>query len=190
MNLTRIFCLSIIFLLLSVTCFAQGAKPTSTPEPQTKIELFQARTGAVILKNFTTVGSLRGIGGTTTVTCREFVDAQTGKKEYGITIDVKESGRLERENRSYVDYDEIDSLIKGIDYILKIDNSVTKLKNFEANYRTKGSLEVSVFNDAEGIETGVTVGNIGSTSVYFKPDDFQNFRKLIVEAKATLDAIK
>lgn len=169
---------------------AQAQVQQKAPEPQTKVETFQARTGVVLIKNFSEIAVLRGLGGAVTVVSFEFIDAQTGKKEYGISIEAKESGRLEREGRAYVDYDEIDSLLKGVDYISKVDASQTKLKNFEANYKTKGELQVSVFNDREGTETAVSVGRIGRVSVYFKPDKFQEFRKIIVDAKAVLDAIK
>jgi len=179
--------LAVCLFLLSAGSIQAQQKAT---EPQTKLETFQARTGAVVIKNYSEIATLRGIGGTVTVTSFEFIDAQTGKKEYGISIEAKESGSLEREGRAYVDYDEIDSLLKGIDYISKVDGSQSKLKNFEANYKTKGELEVSVFNDREGIETGVSVGRIGRVGVYFKPEKFQEFRKIIVDAKAALDAIK
>ena len=178
-----------ICLLVVTGGFALAQSPQSKPEPQTKIERFQARTGAVVIKNFSEIGSLRGMGGTARVTSWEFIDAQTTKKEYGISIEVKESGRLEREERAYVDYDEIDSLLKGIDYITEVKK--TKLTNFQADYRTTGELDVSVFNDSDGkVLAGVGVGRISKVSVYYDISTFGAFRKMVVDAKAALDAIK
>ena len=159
-------------------------------ESQTKIEIFQARTGVVLIKNYTVMGSITGLGGTITVTAFEFTDAQTGKKEYGIGIEAKESGRLSRENRSYVDYDEISSLIAGIDYTSRIDGKQSKLKNFEAHYRTRGELDVTVFSGQAGIESAVSVGRISSISVFLQLEGLQKFRQIIVDAKAALDGAK
>lgn len=131
-----------------------------------------------------------GLGGELSVTGYEFVDAQTGNKEYGIGIEVTESGTLSREDRAYVDYDEIDSLLTGIDYISKVDGSQSKLKNFEAHYKTKDDLDVFVFSSQKRIEAGVAVGRIGKVSVHLAIDKLQKFRQLIVDAKAALDAAK
>lgn len=170
----------------------QAVQPAAQQEQSTKLETFQAKTGAVIIKGYTEVGQLRGIGGTVGVIGMEFTDAQTGRKEQGVVIEVKESGRLERESRSYVDYDEIDSLLKGIDYISKIDPAVSKLSNFEAAYRTRGDFAVTTFSDTTsgGISVAITSGKIGRASMYIKLAESPTFRTLITEAKAKLDAAK
>jgi hypothetical protein len=177
-------------LLLLNTGSAQAQIQQKPTESQTKVEIFQARTGAVLIKNFSEIGSVNGLGGTVTVTSYEFADAQTGKKEYGIGIEAKESSRLERESRSYVDYDEIGSLIAGIDYILKIDGSQSKLKNFEAHYKTKGELDVTVFSGRGRIEAAVSVGRISAISVFLQLDTLQKLRQIIIDAKVALDAAK
>jgi hypothetical protein len=186
----RIILSSLLMIVVcAVSIRAQTPQPRPT-EPQTKVEIFQARTGAVVIKNYSEIGSITGLGGTVTVTGYEFMDAQTGRKEYGIGIEAKESGRLGRENRSYVDYDEISSLIAGIDYISRIDGSQSKLKNFEAHYKTKGELDVTVFSGQGRIQTAVSVGRISSVSVFLELEVFQKFRQLIVDAKTALDAAK
>lgn len=110
----KLILISVAVLLLSSVTQAQQrvTQPQQkTEEPQTKLEVFQAKTGTVLIKNYSEIGSVSGLGGTVTVTSYEFVDAQTGRREYGLGIEAKESGRLECEARSYVDYDEINSLI-------------------------------------------------------------------------------
>lgn len=188
----KALCLSLLLLTtIAAAPSASYSQSQSKPEQQTKLELFQAKTGSVVIKNFSEIGNLRGLGGTLTVQAWELIDAQTSKKEYGITIEVKESGRLEQEGRAFVDYDEIGSLLKGMDYVSSIDPTIKHLKHFQADYRTVGELRISVFNDSDGkIMAGVTVGRIGSVSAYYDMEAFAALRKLITDAKATLDAIK
>lgn|ERR1041384_1158695 len=176
-----------LLLVTATLCHAQRPQPSpSSTEPRTKLEAFQAKTGAVIIKGYTEVGTMAGLGGSIKIESMEFTDAQTGTKQQGIVIEAKESGRLERESRAFVDYDEIDSLVKGLDYIGKIDASVTKLAKFEASYKTKGDLSITTFNETSGYQFGVTVGSIGGIDVFFKASDLERLKALILEAKMHL----
>ena len=185
------------FILVSLTLLIMAAAGQAqqraaqaqqkSEEAQTKIEVFQAKTGTVLLKNYSEIGSISGLGGTLNVTSFEFVDAQTGRKEYGIGIEAKESGRLARESRSYVDYDEISSLVAGIDYISRVDGTQSKMKNFEAHYKTKGELDVTVFSGSGRIEAAVSVGRFSTVSVFLPLETLLKFRQLITDAKAELD---
>jgi len=182
----------LIVLLLSLS--DRALKAQSLPQqqaPKTKVEAFEAQQGVVVIRGFSKIGELRGaLGGLVTVQSVEFTNATTNKKEYGITIDVKETSRLEREDRSFIDYDEIDSLIKGIDYISKLDRAVTKLESFQADYRTKGEFALSTFTSGNDLMCSISSGRIGRVSVFFKILDLGRFRELIVTAKSKLDSIK
>jgi hypothetical protein len=169
---------------------AQDTK-SALKEPKTKLEAFEAKTGTVIIKGIEDIGSVAGMG-RVTVGCREFTDANTGRKEYGITIEVKQAGSLGLEDTSLIDYDEIDSLLKGIDYIAKVDRSVTPLANFEAVYKTKGDLRVVVFSSSSSgkVEAAVSSGYIRSAIAFLSLDQLAKFRALIQDAKIRLDAIK
>ena len=159
--------------------------------PSTKIEAFSAKTGVVMIKGFSTVGRVSGRG-IVSVDAREFRDASSPKTGvYGVAIEVKESGRLEREARSFIDQDEIDSLVSGIDYISKISKSVTVMKDFEAEYRTKGDFSITVFSDAGGgLSLAVASGRIGKTSAFLKLGDLDQLKALILEAKKAIEEAK
>jgi hypothetical protein len=169
----------------------QPPAPVVQSTPKTKLEGFDATTGSVIIRGFSKIGTLRGQFGTSAdIEVKEFTNAGTSKKEYGLTVQVKETSRLERENTSFIDYDEIDSLLKGIDYIGKIDSSATKFANFQADYRTKGDLEVSTFSTDSGVMLAIKSGRISATSAYLKLADLPTFRDLITKAKAAIDAVR
>jgi hypothetical protein len=159
--------------------------------PKTQIEAFDAQAGTVMIRGFSKVGEMKGVyGGILTVQSIEFTDATTGKKEYGISIDVKETDRLERTNRSFIDFDEIPSFLKGIDYISKVDSSVTKLDNFQADFRTKGDFKISTFSSAKETMASISSGSIGETSMFLKIGDVARFRDFIASAKNTLDSLR
>jgi hypothetical protein len=108
-----------------------------------------------------------------------------------MAVEVAKEGETGKNSTSYVDYDEMDSLLKGIDYIYKVQGSVTKLEDFRAGYRTKGDFEISTFSARRGgIMAAVSSGTVEPTSVHFPPSKLNDLRGLIAEAKARLDAIK
>lgn len=190
--------INIIEKALKILCAALIAFPVCaqntdvpTKAASTKIEAFSSRTGIVMIKGFQEVGRIRGTG-MVTIDAREYRNASNPKQaEYGVLFEVKESGRLERENRSFVDADEIDALIQGIDYISGITKSITPLSNFEAEYRTKGDFSIVVFSQSGG-ELGVAVasGRVGKTNAFLKISDLERLKELIRDAKKLIDQSK
>lgn len=190
---------SILFSIPLALCAftATAQENTAAPEaaklaaPSTKLEAFSSRTGIVLIKGFTTVGVLNGMG-RVSIDAREFRDASNPKMaQYGVAFEVKESSRLERENTSYVDEDELDTLLKGLDYISKIDRGVTTLGNFEAQYRTKGDFSMTVFSNSRGeISFAVSSGRIGKTTAYLKLADAEQIKLLLLQAKDVISKAK
>ena len=181
----------VLFFVAPLSLHAQNLKD-QVSSPKTKLEEFSARTGVVIIRGFEEIGSVYGLYSTSIkVEAKEFVNVSTGKREYGITIEVKkEDGRYDKESTSYIDYDEIKSLISGIDYIAKVDKSKTKFSNFQADYNTKGDFKISTFSTSGKIMVAVSSGHIGSVSAYYNLSSLTEIRTLIVKAKAKIDALK
>ncbi|MGA9994225.1 MAG: hypothetical protein WBP93_02370 [Pyrinomonadaceae bacterium] len=190
-KLVRIFLPCLLLLLpCCLTAYSQAQQPIPDIIPQTKIEAFQYQTGAVIIKAFTRIGAMRGTGGTVEVTSIEFTEARSGRKEQGIVVDVKEFGRGERSERSYIDDEEIAPLLRAIDDISKIGTDVTKLANFEARYTTRGDFSIATFNEAETINVAIGGGHVTRVEAVFKFVDLEKFKGLLLSAKSRLDAAK
>lgn len=188
--------LSLIFLLASVFIWppltsAQEIEDAAL-EPKTKLEAFQLRNGVVVIKGFSRIGVAAGTDGSSIeVETRELRDAESGSKEYGIAIEVRDTGKPERRRVSFIDYDELEPLLKGLEYLSKIDISVTHLNRFEADYRTRGDLLISAFSSRGGSVTlAISSGVFRRVSAFFRLEDLKAIRGLIIEAKNQLDAIR
>ena len=178
-------CISLICLPLLVHT-ARAQEPQEASKPATKLDAFQARTGVVIVRGFAAVGTIAGTGnGTIAVDACEFKTANDPTlRTTGVRFAVKESLRLERENTVFIDSDEIDSLLAGIDYIAKASAAVTELNSFEVEYRTKGEFRIVVFNAPSGkLSAAVSAGRIGRTTVFLSMEQLQELRGLIIAAK-------
>jgi hypothetical protein len=182
--------LVLVFALVFPTLVAH-AQESKGQEPKTKLEAFSARTGVVIVRGFEEIGDVYGLYSTQIeVDAKEFQNAATGKKQYGITIKVMSSGKYEKENTSYIDYDEIESLITGIDYIAKIDRSVTRFSEFQADFKTKDNLVISTFSSEQRTMASVSSGRIGKVQAFYKISSLGEIRAIIQKAKQRIDTLK
>jgi hypothetical protein len=185
--------LSLPFLLaLAFTCAAQSPQPSPTPEEefQTRLESLMYETGTVIVKGYTRVGSMNGSRGVAYFTAWEVTDANTGHREQGIGVEISDTAqnRPDFEERAYIDYDELASLLKGIDYIMKLDDKVTKLNRYEAQYQTRGGLVLVTFNTPSGYAAAISTGGGRRPRFVLRPTGLAEFRNLLESAKDVLDA--
>lgn len=183
--------ISLSFLLLTaVACAAQEAQPSPTPEEfQTKLESLTSEIGAVIVKGYTRVGAMSGSRGAASLTAWEVINARTGRREQGVTVEIGDAAanRPEVEERAYIDYDELDPLLKGIDYLLKLDDKVTKLSRYEAQYQTRGGLVLVTFNTPNGYLSAISTWGGRRPRFVLRQTGLAEFKNLLESAKEILD---
>jgi hypothetical protein len=159
--------------------------------PATRLERLESRSGTVIVKSFSEIGITHGIGGSLIVAAVDVLDTFEKKHEYGLTLQLLRTGSDPRETSSYVDYDEIDSLLQNAEYISKITESATRLPIFRARYTTRDGISLFVFNRPNGeISAQVELGHGVRESATFTLNDFAKIRQIIANAKLKLDSVR
>src|SRR5258708_17514848 len=89
-------------LLFAFVSEAPGQQTKEAPAPATKLEEFSAKTGIVVIRGFSTIGEVRGMG-SVTVTEREFRDASNPKlRQTGLPLEIKRTSRRARAGFSFV----------------------------------------------------------------------------------------
>lgn len=160
-------------------------------EPRTKLEDIDSRYERVITKGFTQYATLNVRGVEVRLDVVEMKDTANSTRALGFVVALKELGDKPRENRSFIDYEEIDRLIKGMESVAKVNETMTKLAGFEARYRTLGDLEIVVFRQTRsGTAASVTSGICDRVTGLMTLDDLDKLRGHLIEAKARLDEIK
>lgn len=194
--------LTIFILLIFVLCcgstFAQRPGPQfrrplacEPLEPRTKLEAIEWQYEKVLVKGFSQIATFMAHDVEVRIDAVELKDSATATRAIGLVIALRETGENPRENRSFVDYDEIDRLLKALNAIGRVNESVTKLAGFEARYRTLGDLEFLVFRQSRsGIAASVTSGICDRVTAPLTLDDLDRLKAHIVEAKTRLDEIK
>jgi hypothetical protein len=158
--------------------------------PRNKLEEFESRASTLLIKGRTWVATLRTAAAATRVEATDIRDVGTGTRAAGVTIAMTGSAPG-TEARCLIDYDEIEPLVRAFDAMEKADDSVTKLSNFEAHYRTRGDFEVIVFRQLTGgIAAAIEGGFYDRSRVLLTLEEFTRLRWMIVQAKERLDEIK
>ena len=192
----RMLLFSILLLFCAGTAMAQRPGPefwrrvTCEPlEPRTKLEALDDRHSTVILKGFTRITTLEVAG--VRIDALEMREMGNVARAKGLVVVLREGGERPRENRAFVDYEEIDPLLNAIEVISRVDETTTKLAGFEAKYRTLGDLEIQVFKQTRsGTAVIVTTGICENARATLSLDDLAKIKAMIQEAKTRLDEIR
>lgn len=164
-------------------------------EPRTKLEAIDDRHNAVIIKGFTRITTIDVPGiRIDAVEMREMGNVSRAK---GVVVVVaaenapREGNPRPRDNRAFVDYEEIEPLLNAIDAASRIDETTTKFPGFEAKYRTLGDLEITVFRQTRsGNAAMMTTGVCEQVRASLTLDELAKVKAMLQEAKARLDEIR
>lgn len=172
------------FFVLLLGVIAAHAQFTNGP--RTNLEALECRTNALIVKGTIEVGSINGSAGNVIIGAKESTDASTGHKAFGVAVIVR--GRTGQDT-SYVDYEELDSLLKALAQMNTTPWSQTALPQVEVSYITKDGLRFASANARgnTGIEAVVQSNRTSVVSAYLSGAQIPALRNLIENAKAKLD---
>jgi hypothetical protein len=156
-----------------------AATPPVSPPPATKVEAFRPAAGSVVTFGYNELGEISGIS----VDARELRDTR-GAVVRGVAVQVTESQY--RDERSFVDADELPELLKGIDALLAVQANPTRYENFEVRYTTKGELQITVFNSGQKIRYSVRAGRVTTAQAFIDEADLRNLRSMFEAANQLL----
>ena len=196
MNLSRSLMLLLLILFVSVSAQAQrrwqrlpAPRDPQFYEPRNQLEDFEGRVETLLIKGRHDVGTIRTQNGYARVEASEIRDSANGQTASGAVITIVADGGPAGDIRSFIDYDEIDALVKALDTASKASESITRLSHFEVRYRTKGDFEIMVFKQLENnvVAAAIEGGFFDRSRLYLSIDDLVRLRWMIVQAKERLD---
>ena len=180
-----------IALITPILLLAGNAKD-KIEKPSTKLEKVTQVKGSILVKGYQQIGNtLYGkYSHTLKVDVYEFNNIKTKTKTYGLSIEVNNNEQYNSTASSFIDYTEISSLIKGLKYIGAISRNPTKLKNYEASYKTNGGLKITNFNSTSGNLVVVEAGQYSSKAIYLELTQIKDLKSTLIEAYKKIKSLK
>lgn len=179
-----------VLCLVPAAVLAQGRAAPVEPgvamvplPPATRLEAFLPVPGAVVTIGFDPLRGLQSVPGVN-VEVREVRDDR-GNGARGLVVRVLEGE--DRRDVSFVDDDEVPSLLAGIDTLLQASGNPTAFAMFEQHYATRGEFEVSVASNARGeLVYAVQAGRALRAQRILTAADMTRLRGLVEAAQTRL----
>ena len=153
------------FIFIPLIASAEVKQEAKAKEPTTKLEAFLAKKGKILIKDFYSLGGVTshqesGVDITALVI---YEPGQESQKIRGLKIEVKETTEIERSETVFLDLEEIESLSKGIDYMI---NLLAKWKDetkeyTEVAFSTKGGFNIGFYQTGNTQGAFASIGEIG-----------------------------
>jgi len=182
----------LLVLILSLSVLLASNAKDKMKDPATKLEKIRDIKGSIIIKSYQNIGSMHGkYNSTLKVELYEFNNKKSKNKTHGLNVVVETTDKYNNIASSFIDYEEIQSLIKGLEYIMKINTNPTKLKHYEAIYSTNGGLEITNFNMLNGaISVVIQVGRYTKKSIYFDPKNLNELKNIVSDGYEQIKALR
>jgi hypothetical protein len=176
-------------LLAALPAFAQTGGTYSFP---TKTESLLRRIATVVTTSGQPVGTVQGTlrdvdTNIMTISVRTVSVTAAKTTEYAVTLQIRDANHW-RSPSTYVDYDELDGLIAGINKTLALQPAVLVVRT---KYETRGGLLVGTYcTEKSQILGWLELNPDQSNQIKMPLETLRDFRDLLVTAKKSLDALR
>jgi hypothetical protein len=183
--------LVLTFILAGMAANAQTAAVSSvqiTNAPRTQFEIFNFETDRLLIKGSSIIGTLNSqLDYPIEIRAERATDPATTNSVYAVSLRTRFS---EHEVHSdYIDYDELDTVIRAIQYIGAATATVTPLDNYETVIRTKCGLSIAKLGKANKVTISITPGYYNAARNQIASFDLDDLARYLTAAKAKIDAV-
>ncbi len=147
--LVSVFFCFLVFVLGTFLASAQVKDEDKEKELATKLELFLAEKGKLIVREFYGLGEVRGSYGSSVELSAVvvYVAGEEDERVRGLSIEVTEGGTHPRKGTSFLDLEEIEGLSKAIDYMISLSKKWKAVQKdyTEVVFSTQGDFKIGFY---------------------------------------------
>jgi hypothetical protein len=161
---------------------------TTTNAPRTWFDAYKSTLEAPLIRGMASIGSLTGqVSYPVDIRVERLNVRPTTNTIYAVAMRTRLAGNVLQVD--YIDYDELDGLIHGLQLISQSDHSVVPMDDFEVVYRVRSGLSVAKISNGNNIKIIIKCGDTNGTHNEIAPYILDNFQGLLSAAKSKIDAI-
>lgn len=174
----------------AVAAPAQSATTTLQPTnaPRTYYDAFNGTQDTVLIKGSSTIGTLNSqIDYPVEIRAERLSNPQTSNSVYAVSFRTKVDQHVTQID--YVDYDELDALIRSVQFISQANSTITPLDNFETVFRTRSGLSIAKIGRGNKVFITMTSGNLPVARNQMASFVLDDLGRYLAAAKAKIDAV-
>ena len=176
----------IILVMALGAAWTLNAQTTNTP--RTYFEAYNAVADAPLLKGMSVIGTLNNqINYPVEIRAEALTNLLTSNTVYAVSLRTRLSAT--QSEVDYIDYDELDGLIRGIQFVSQSDHSQMPMDNFEAAYRTRSGLAVLKVSNGDKLTIVMKSGDTAGAHNQMASFVLDDLGRYLTAAKAKLDAL-
>jgi len=179
-----LFCF-LVFVLGTFFAWGQVKDEDKEKELTTKLELFLAEKGKLIVKDFYTLGKVVGSYQTSVELDAMvlYVAGEEVEKVRGLRFTVNGGGRLDRSSISFLDLEEIEGLVKAVDYMISLAKGMAAVQKdyTEIEFSTQGDFCIGFYQKGIKQKAFLSSGRIGRVVVHFSKMEKLNSIKVLAD---------
>lgn len=173
----------LLFVFVPLMASGQIKDEEKTKEPATKLEAFIAKKGKLIIKDSYEVALIFGMYGASLKVnaLLLYEPGQEAQKLKGLRIEVNESGRIQRSNTSFLDFEEGESLLKAINYMIDLSAKWKEMDReyTEVTFSTKGDFYMGFYQKGKGQTVYSSSGYINKAQCFMALKDLASMKDAI-----------
>lgn len=168
-------CMILVLCLAMMIAYGQTLAQVEDADEEkelaTKLESFLAERGKLIVKEFYTLGEVRGSYQTSVKLSAVvlYTPGEEDERVRGLRFTVEGGGTLKRSNISFLDLEEIEGLSKAIDYVISLSEKWEAVQKdyTEVEFSTEGDLTIGFYQRGIKQKAFMSSGRIGRVMVHF-----------------------
>jgi hypothetical protein len=176
----------IIILTVGAAC-ALHAQTTNAP--RTYFEACKSALNCPLVRGMSGIGALTGqVTYPVDIRVERLTARPATNTVYGVAVRTRLSraGGLQVD---YIDYDELDGLIHGLQLIAQADHTVVPMDDYEAVYRVRSGLSVAKISNGNKVVIAIQCGDANGTRNQIGPYVLDDLQRLLTAAKGKIDAL-
>lgn len=178
-----LFVILCALIVMPLTASAQVKEEARVEEPATKLEAFLVKKGKLIIKDFYELGEVAGRYGSK-IEIDALVIYEPGRESQrvrGIKIEVSGGGKYERSDTSFLDFEEVESLSRAIEYMVDL---LSKWKDINKEYTevifsTKGDFQIGFYQKGTERFSFASSGHIGKVTCFFPLERLSSIQSIV-----------
>jgi hypothetical protein len=176
------------FIVLLMMGAAGAVHAQTTNAPRTYFDAYKAALDAPLVRGMSSIGSLTGQVAYPVDIRIERLNVQPSTNTiYAVALRTRLARNVLQVD--YIDYDELDGLLRGLQLISQSGHSTVPMDDFEVVYRLRSGLSVAKISNGNKVVIAIKCGDANGTRNQIASYVLDDLQRLLTSAKSKIDAI-